>query len=349
MTATRHAQPTATGARTQHLINVSGGKDSTAVYLLALESGRPFRAVFADTGNEHEATYEYVARLHERTGGPKVETVKADFSRQLARHCEYVLREWPKQGIADKIVQEAARLHEPTGNPYLDLCISKGRFPSRMAQFCTSELKEIPITTQIVGPMLKHGRVLQWLGVRAAESAHRASQPRFNRHESGSTLWRPIFRWSIEDVWAQHRRHGLRPNPLYAHGMNRVGCLPCINCRKDELRRIADQFPAHIDRIRRWEDVVSAANKRRSATFFPAVTDPTDADRPGVYSRIDTLVAWSRTRHGGRQFGLFFDDQPGSGCTSDLGLCETTPQDHEAASAGIPHAPAARAQPAFSE
>lgn len=42
--------------RVQHLVNVSGGKDSTATYLLGLESGRDFRAVFADTGNEHELT-----------------------------------------------------------------------------------------------------------------------------------------------------------------------------------------------------------------------------------------------------------------------------------------------------
>lgn len=307
---------------TQHLVNVSGGKDSTAVYLLAIESGRPFRAVFADTGNEHEATYEYIERLHERTGGPKVEVVRADFARQLAQHREYLLREWPKQGIPDAIVREAAELHEPTGNPYLDLCISKGRFPSRMAQFCTGELKELPITEQVVLPMLKQGRLLQWLGIRADESRNRAKQPRFNRHDSGCYLWRPIFRWSVQDVWDQHRKHGIAPNPLYARGMGRVGCMPCINCRKSELRAIADQFPEHIERIERWERIVGAANKRHSATFFPAVTDPTDVDRPGTYSGIRTLVDWSRTTRGGRQYGMFFERQSGSGCTSDLALCE---------------------------
>lgn len=377
----------------QHLVNVSGGKDSTACYLLAIESGRPFRAVFADTGNEHEATYEYIARLHERTGGPKVETVRAEFSRQLAQHRAYIIEKWPAELLAGRpgrwlysgrsvyvedegddegcggmvplgpvsdmppagdpfaaeraeirdangawtwkpgvrpltpeaagaIVAEAAALHEPTGNPYLDLCISKGRFPSRMAQFCTGELKEIPITEQVVLPMLKSGPLLQWLGIRADESRNRAKQPRFNRHESGSYLWRPIFRWTVEDVWAQHRKHGLAPNPLYAQGMGRVGCMPCINCRKGELRAIADHFPEHIDRIERWERVVAAANKRRSATFFPAVTDPTDVDRPGTYAGIRTMVEWSRTERGGRQFGLFFQAQTGGGCSSDLALCE---------------------------
>lgn len=41
---------------TRHVVSVSGGKDSTATYLLALEyTGGDFDAVFADTGNEHEA------------------------------------------------------------------------------------------------------------------------------------------------------------------------------------------------------------------------------------------------------------------------------------------------------
>lgn len=306
----------------QHLVSISGGKDSTATYLKAIESGRPFRAVMADTGNEHELTYEYVARLHERTGGPKVEIVRADFSRQLAKHRDYILRVWPTQGIPQVIVDEAARLHEPTGNPFLDLCISKGRFPSRIAQFCTEELKTLPITIQVVGPMLRQGPVLQWLGIRAEESANRAKQPLWNRHEAGSMVWRPIFNWSVEDVWAIHRRHALRPNPLYAMGAGRVGCWPCINCRKEELRLIADMTPEHIDRIDRWEAVVAAANKRGSATFFPAVTDPTDVDRPGEYSRIRTLVEWSRTGRGGRQFDIFMQAQAGGGCTSELGLCE---------------------------
>lgn len=295
--------------RAQHLVSVSGGKDSTAVYLLAIESGRPFRAVFADTGNEHESVYEYVAGLHEKTGGPKVETVRADFSKQLARHRDYILKVWPLEGIPDEIVNEAAALHEPTGNPYLDLCISKGRFPSRMAQFCTDELKVIPITTQIVGSMLKAGPVLQWIGIRADESPLRAKQPRFNRHESGSTLWRPIFNWSINDVWAQHKKHGIAPNPLYAMGMSRVGCMPCINCNKAEVKKISELFPDHVDRIERWEKIVSSASKLRGATFFPPIRRP-------IPNSIRAVIDWSKSGRGK------WKGQAGAGCTSDLGLCE---------------------------
>lgn len=280
---------------TQHLVNVSGGKDSTAVYLRALELGRPFRAVFADTGHEHEWTYEYVERLAERTGGPSVEVVRADFARQIAGKREYVAKHWPTDGVADEIVQAALDALQPSGNPYLDLCIWKGRFPSRRAQFCTEELKVLPIITQVVLPALKHGRVLQWLGIRRDESAARAKQPRWNRHESGCYLWRPIFDWSVADVWAIHSRHGVKPNPLYLHGSGRVGCMPCINCTMGEFAAIQRQYPEHLRRLERWEQIVSRAAKTGRATFFH---DPNGANDD------------------------FWKQQPGGGCTSDLAVCE---------------------------
>lgn len=55
---------------------------------------------------------------------------------------------------------------------------------------------------------------------------------------------------------------------------------------------------------------------------FPAVKDPMDVERPGTYAGIRTVVQWSRTSRGGRQYDMFFDDQGGGGCQSDLALCE---------------------------
>lgn len=279
----------------QHLVNVSGGKDSTAVYLRALELGRPFRAVFADTGHEHEWTYEFVDRLAERTGGPKVEVVRADFARQMAGKREYIAKHWSAEGVPNEIVQAALETLKPSGNPYLDLCVWKGRFPSRRAQFCTEELKVQPIITQVVLPMLKHGSVLQWLGIRRDESSARAKQPRWNRHESGCYLWRPIFDWSVADVWAIHARHGVKPNPLYLHGIGRVGCMPCINCTIGEFAAIQRQYPEHLRRLERWEHIVSHAAKTGRATFFH---DPNGMNDD------------------------FWKQQPGGGCTSDLAVCE---------------------------
>lgn len=278
----------------QHLISVSGGKDSTATYLKAIESGREFRAVFADTGNEHDAVYQYIEDLPIKTGGPKIETVRADFTRQIASHRNHILEKWKGKGMSDSIIEKAANAKVASGNPFLDLCILKGRFPSRMAQFCTEELKTNPIIEQIVLPMLKAMPVLQWIGVRAEESPARALQPRYNRHESGCYLWRPIFHWTVADVWAVHRKHGIAPNPLYAMGMGRVGCMPCINCNQGEFNRIQRLFPDHLKRIAEWEKIVSKAAKRQRSTFFK-ITD------------TETME---------------IDFGSGSGCSSDMALCE---------------------------
>lgn len=298
----------------QHLVNVSGGKDSTATYLKAIESGRPFRAVFADTGIEHPLTYDFVQSLAHRTGGPSVEVVRADFSAELERRRAYVLQTWPKHGMPDHIVQRAAALLKPSGFPFLDLCMVKQRFPASQSQFCTEELKVLPITLQMVGPMLRSGPVLQWLGIRAEESDRRARQPRFNHHESGSMVWRPIFDWKVADVWAMHSRHRILPNPLYAMGFSRVGCQMCINSRKHEVRLWAHLFPIVIEIIREWEAIVAAVSKRLAASWFSPIN--------GDVLPIDGVVDWSLTTRGGRQFAMFFDTQAGGGCTSDLGLCE---------------------------
>ena len=41
-----------------HVVSMSGGKDSTATALTAMDLGYDFVGAFADTGNEHEITYK---------------------------------------------------------------------------------------------------------------------------------------------------------------------------------------------------------------------------------------------------------------------------------------------------
>ena len=52
-----------------NVISYSDGKDSTAMLLLAIEQqAEHLQAVFADTGNEHPSTYEYVRYVEQSTG-----------------------------------------------------------------------------------------------------------------------------------------------------------------------------------------------------------------------------------------------------------------------------------------
>lgn len=283
------------------------------MYLYALEQGVEFAAVFADTGNEHEATYEYVRELPRITGGPEITWVKADFAEQIARKRKRIVQEWP-----DKIASRALSVLHPTGIPFLDLCLWKGRFPGSRTRFCTSELKVIPTVEMVIEPELQAGHdVYSWQGVRRDES--RARSAALETEHQGGTLWhyRPLVDWSVEDVFAIHKRHGVRPNPLYLQGMTRVGCMPCIMARKAELHEIARRFPAHIEKIREWETLVHRAGKSGS-TFFCCDKIPGTSTTRGA---VDSVVSWAATTRGGQQFDML-KLLPPPVCSSEYGLCE---------------------------
>jgi len=304
--------------RPQIIVSVSGGKDSTEAYLYAMDLGLPFRAVMADTGHEHPFTMDFAEQLGPRTGGPSVEFVKADFKDRIIKRRDYVATKWPAKGIEQSVIDRVIEHLHPTGNPYLDLCILKGRFPSRMAQFCTEELKVIPITRQIILPALKRGPVVQFHGVRADESTRRGKLPKVEWHEdTGSIIYRPILHRSLSNVFTGHKRHNLVPNKLYSMGMGRVGCYPCINCTKDELRNIATRTPEAIEKLREWERIVGLASKAHRATFFTEY-----AEMNGAGGDIDNVVAWSKTTRGGRQYDLLLAAEDPALCSSKYGMCE---------------------------
>ena len=308
-----------------NVISVSGGKDSTALLLLAIERNtESMQAVFADTGNEHPLTIEYVQYLND-TVFP-IRTVRADFSRQIAGKKEYVLTKWAEKGVPQASIDRAAEALSPTGNPFLDLCIWKGRFPSTKAAFCSEELKRSPIINQIQGPLLALGDdVVSWQGVRRDESLNRRflieRELKSIDKVTQAELWnyRPILDWTADDAFAMHKKHGVKHNPLYEMGMGRVGCMPCINCRKDELLEISKRFPEVIDRIEQWESAVKEASKRQGATFFTA---PSDDSEWSAMQTIRTKVGWAQTGRGGKTFDWVRMENDGPVCSSIYGLCE---------------------------
>ncbi len=313
-----------------NVISVSGGKDSTALLLLAIERGAEnMQAVFADTGNEHQHTYDYVHYLEQATGVP-IRWVKADFADRIAGKKEYVLTKWEEKGVHQSAIDRASAALVPTGNPFLDLCIWKGRFPSTKAAFCSEELKRNPIIKQVQEPLLAEGiDVMSWQGVRRDESLNRrflSERELKLTHASGAELWnyRPILDWTAQQCFDMHRKHSIKHNPLYEMGMGRVGCMPCINCRKNELLEISKRFPEAIDRIRAWEAAVQAASKRNGATFFAAanVGDGITTEQVVSIANIDAMVKWSQTGRGGKTYDMFKILDDGPVCSSIYGLCE---------------------------
>lgn len=318
---------------TKTLISMSGGKDSTALALLAIERGAEnLEFVFADTGHEHELTYEYLDYLRDKLG-ITIQVVKADFSRRIETRRNNLRDKWTADGISDERIQQVLDLLHPTGNPFLDLCMLKGRFPSTRGRFCSQELKHLPIL-QLTNQWMAEGwEVESWQGVRADESHSRSKLPEREECErkdysTGAELniYRPILKWNVDDVFAMHEKHGIKPNPLYKLGMGRVGCMPCIHARKDELREIGKRFPDEIDRVSKWEKIVAEVSKRGFASFFSSDRTPEGREltEKGVVTEMPQIwqvVDWAKTGRGGRNYDLFAYEEPEM-CSSIYGLCE---------------------------
>ena len=322
-----------------NLLSISGGKDSTAMLLLAYERGIDARLVFADTGHEHPLTYGYVEYLNnwcKENWGREIQVVKADFTRQLAVRRANLQSKWEGEVPQQRIDQALANLH-PTGNPFLDLCKLKGRFPSTRARFCTQELKHIPIQQQVVEPLLETTDCLiSWQGVRAEESPSRAKLPKkdvefgcWEPEPMGFLIYRPLIHWKHDEVFDQHRKHGVEWNPLYEQGMSRVGCFPCIMCRKSEIQKMSVRFPDQIDRVAEWEQEVNKTSKRGSATFFAADKTPDGRElvAQGLNAGIGIreVAEWAKTGRGGKQMDLLNwieEQEEMPSCSSVYGLCE---------------------------
>lgn len=305
--------------RPQEHINhfgVSGGKDSTALLLWALfESGYPRESLdvsFCDTGNESPITYDYLRYLE---------------------HTLHIGITWIKPEL-----------------DFFALAKRKKRFPSSKARFCTEELKIIPTTDYITATRGQCKTLTLHSGVRALESDERSKLPpesydaRFM-----AVVKRPLLTWTISNVWGIHERYKVKPNPLYAMGMVRVGCFPCVMSRKEEIRRIAKLCPEVFDKIRKAEIETNANRSFSSASFFHSSTVP-KAQRSGpTFKRttssgaggkgstyqiatIDDIIRWASTARGGIQQAMHFDDvvnyeklpmgETSRSCPSSLGMCE---------------------------
>ena len=306
------------------VVSVSGGKDSTATALLALDRYGRDRClfVFADTGNEHPLTLEFLYGAFQDDLDITVKTVKADFAKDIERKRRYIAEKWPGKGVSEDVCERALTVLHPTGIPFLDLCLMKGRFPSRMAQFCTQELKRRPLDAYMLDLVAAGQTPESWQGIRRDESRNRVNALDRELTAEGWWIERPIAAWTADDVIGFVRSRGVRLNPLYSMGMGRVGCMPCINVAKNELHEIARRFPAEVERIAEWERLVGCASKRgASSLLHHADGEVGDAEHAFRHSNIRAMVEWSKTARGGRQYDLL-KAAPAPLCSSSYGLCE---------------------------
>ncbi len=288
------------------IVSVSGGKDSVALWLWARRSGLDPVAVYADTHWELEANegqkdgphYEHLALLESRIG--------------------------PLHRCAQ-------------GYTFEERVALNRSFPSRVRKWCTPELKLEPFAAWLDAYRERTGEdVVVLVGVRREESAKRADPvetPEWEWHSIyDCEMWRPLLAWTLADVMAEHHRAAIPLHPLYHRGAERVGCWPCVNASKAELRLLAETSPERVARIRAMEAEIGATmftfDRRAEKKRLIKSGTPKEAAGPSVVpAPIDDVLAWARTTRGGQQLALL---APPSGCMR-WGSCDAPVRDNEGA------------------
>jgi 3'-phosphoadenosine 5'-phosphosulfate sulfotransferase (PAPS reductase)/FAD synthetase len=276
---------------------MSGGIDSQACALWLRQRYADVILVNSDAGgNEHPLTTEF---LHEysRTIHPIVflSPIVADMAGRESAEIE-------RRGL------------KPTDPLTFDLLAElKKCFPARRMQFCTEHLKLRPLLRWFASEAAALAEGFErYTGVRADESQNRKNLPESEWDELfDCTLHRPLLRWTKQQCFDFVLAAGEPINELYRLGFGRVGCTPCVNSNKDDIRLWAARFPEMIDKVSTWE-------KRVGRTFFRPVV------KGGPLMCIDDMVRWSRTTHGGKQMALPMVEALAEteACSSKYGLCE---------------------------
>ncbi len=274
----------------KHIVGFSGGIDSQAAARWVLNRYPAEDVILLNSnagGNEHPLTdafvNEYSSKVH------PVITVSA-----------LVSDLWKTEGFAEKRGLDGSEELTFTG-----MIKIKGRPPSRKAQFCTEILKLRPQRRWVNDNVTDEYE--RYTGLRRDESAPRANTS-FREWDDYFDCYvnHPIADWNKQQCFDSVKGEPI--NPLYSLGFTRVGCAPCINSSKEDIRRWADRFPEMIDRVMEME-------METGRTFFaPCV--------PGKYTNtVSEVVEWSRTDRGGRQFNILNQlERPA--CESKFGLCE---------------------------
>lgn len=210
----------------KHIVNLSGGKDSTAMLLLMLEKQMPIDyIVFADTGKDFAQMLEHIAKLgayikEKYPTAPEITTLRADKS------FDYLMFD-----------------HEKTRGKHIGKC-GYG-WPTMWARWCTAQLK-----TAVISRFCKslNDDCINYIGVAVDEPNRLKYDTIF--YKSAEKISRtitksyPLADWGITEAIALLYCYecGFDWGGLYTH-FDRLSCWCCPLKNLKELKILWQYYP----------------------------------------------------------------------------------------------------------
>lgn len=209
-------------------VMISGGKDSSVIQQLAVDSGCKVRFIHSLTTVDAPDTVYFVRKEFERL-------------RELGYEC---------------------KIRRPPLSMWQLIIKRYGLPPLRTMRYCCHAIKERKVTTEDGSP------AFIVTGVRWGESTARRERGEYealaskkenriilnNDNDLNRKLFEdcklrservvnPIIDWTEEEVWQYIRDNNLPYNPLYDKGFKRVGCIGCPMASKKDRDMQFDLYP----------------------------------------------------------------------------------------------------------
>lgn len=109
-------------------------------------------------------------------------------------------------------------------------------------------------------------------GERAEESTARANYEEFEPHRSDNRdgkrvkrhvdQWRPVHKWTEDQVWEIIERYKVRPHPAYRLGWGRVSCAACIFGNANQWASLKHVSPKQFHSVSAYETKWGVTIKR---------------------------------------------------------------------------------------
>lgn len=173
---------------------------------------------------------------------------------------------------------------------------TRRRFPQVSAdlsvRYCSAYLKVDVCSIAVANQeRFRNQRILVVSGERAEESAARSKYRAFEPDRSDARdgvlkrhvdRYRPVHRWSEEEVWAIIERWNVQPHVAYRLGWGRVSCALCIFGSRNQWASARAVMPEQFKRVAGFErefgttidrsmDVVAKADLGKA---YPGCSDP---------------------------------------------------------------------------